>query len=34
MIKAGVVGGERVAKMNELIRLEELDMVDGMTTLQ
>lgn len=32
MIKAGVVGGERVAKMNELIRLEELDMVDGMTT--
>ncbi|MEM0364506.1 MAG: enolase C-terminal domain-like protein [Candidatus Nitrosocaldus sp.] len=33
MIKAGVVGGERIAKMNELIRLEELDtIVDGMVT--
>ncbi|MFN4337227.1 MAG: enolase C-terminal domain-like protein [Candidatus Nitrosocaldus sp.] len=33
MIKAGVVGGERVAKINELIRIEELDIIDGMSTI-
>ncbi|HXG08102.1 MAG TPA: enolase C-terminal domain-like protein [Nitrososphaera sp.] len=30
MIKTGVVGGERVAKLNELVRLTEYDLVDGM----
>ncbi len=33
MIKAGVVGGERIAKINELIRMEELDIIDGMVTI-
>ena len=30
MLKVGVVGGERVAKLNELIRLSELDLIQGM----
>jgi enolase len=30
MIKTGVLGGERVAKLNELIRLSETGLVDGM----
>jgi enolase len=30
MIKSGVLGGERVAKLNELVRLTENDLVDGM----
>ncbi|MCS6767419.1 MAG: enolase C-terminal domain-like protein [Candidatus Nitrosocaldus sp.] len=33
MIKAGVVGGERIAKMNELIRLEEMDVIKGMAAV-
>ncbi|MEM4345211.1 MAG: hypothetical protein QXS40_05780, partial [Candidatus Nitrosocaldus sp.] len=33
MIKAGVVGGERIAKINELIRMEELDIIDGMVAI-
>ena len=30
MLKGGVVGGERVAKLNELIRLSEYDLIHGM----
>lgn len=30
MLKAGVVGGERVAKLNELLRLSEHDLIRGM----
>jgi len=30
MLKVGVVGGERVAKLNELIRLSEYDLIQGM----
>ena len=30
MLKIGVVGGERVAKLNELIRLSEHDLIQGM----
>lgn len=30
MLKAGIVGGERVAKLNELVRLSEHDLIRGM----
>ena len=30
MLKVGVVGGERIAKLNELIRLSEHDLIRGM----
>ncbi|MGH9991503.1 MAG: phosphopyruvate hydratase [Nitrososphaera sp.] len=30
MLKTGVLGGERVAKLNELVRLTEYDLIDGM----
>ena len=30
MLKVGIVGGERVAKLNELIRLSEHDLIRGM----
>ncbi len=30
MLKSGILGGERVAKLNELVRLTEYDLVDGM----
>jgi len=30
MLKVGVVGGERVAKLNELIRISEHDLIQGM----
>ncbi len=33
MLKAGIVGGERVAKLNELLRLREYDLIDGMAVL-
>ena len=33
MLKAGIVGGERVAKLNELLRLTEYDLIDGMAVL-
>ncbi|HEU4822458.1 MAG TPA: enolase C-terminal domain-like protein [Nitrososphaeraceae archaeon] len=33
MIKSGIIGGERVAKLNELIRLTEYGLIDGMTDL-
>jgi enolase 1/2/3 len=33
MIKSGVVGGERVAKLNELLRLTEYDLIEGMAEL-
>jgi enolase len=29
MIKTGVLGGERIAKLNELVRLQEQDSIDG-----
>jgi len=29
MLKIGVVGGERVAKINELIRISEHDLIQG-----
>lgn len=30
MIKSGVLGGERIAKLNELVRLAEYDLIEGM----
>jgi enolase len=30
MLKSGVLGGERVAKLNELVRLTEYDLIEGM----
>jgi enolase len=33
MLKSGVVGGERIAKLNELLRLTEYDLIEGMAEL-
>lgn len=33
MIKTGVLGGERIAKLNELLRLSEYDLIEGMAEL-
>ena len=33
MLKVGIVGGERVAKLNELLRLTEHDLICGMAEL-
>jgi enolase len=33
MIKTGVLGGERVAKLNELVRLTEYDLIAKMQNL-
>ncbi|HEY7733456.1 MAG TPA: enolase C-terminal domain-like protein [Nitrososphaera sp.] len=33
MLKSGVLGGERVAKLNELVRLTEYDLIEGMAEL-
>jgi enolase len=33
MIKTGIVGGERIAKLNEFIRLSEYDLIKGMAEL-
>lgn len=35
MLKSGILGGERIAKLNELVRLTEYDLIEGMqdTTL-
>jgi enolase len=33
MLKAGIVGGERVSKLNELVRLMEYGLIDGMVDL-
>lgn len=33
MLKSGILGGERVAKLNELVRLAEYDLIDGMADL-
>jgi enolase len=33
MLKSGVLGGERIAKLNELVRLSEYDLIDGMAKL-
>jgi enolase len=30
MLKSGVVGGERIAKLNELIRIAEYGLIEGM----
>ena len=30
MLKSGVLGGERIAKLNELVRLTEYDLIEGM----
>ncbi len=33
LLKVGIVGGERVAKLNELIRLSEHDLIRGMVEI-
>ena len=33
MLKSGVLGGERIAKLNELLRLTEYDLIEGMADL-
>ena len=33
MLKSGVLGGERIAKLNELLRLKEYDLIEGMADL-
>jgi enolase len=33
MLKVGIVGGERVAKLNELLRLSEFDLIRGMAEI-
>jgi enolase len=33
MLKVGVVGGERIAKLNELIRVSEHDLIRGMAQI-
>lgn len=33
MLKSGVLGGERIAKLNELVRLAEYDLIEGMAEL-
>jgi enolase len=33
MLKSGVIGGERVSKLNELVRLAEYDLIEGMVDL-
>ena len=33
MLKSGVIGGERIAKLNELLRLTEYDLIEGMADL-
>jgi len=33
MLKVGVVGGERISKLNELIRISEYDLIRGMAQI-
>ena len=33
MLKVGILGGERMAKLNELIRLSEYDLIRGMAEI-
>jgi enolase len=33
MLKSGVLGGERIAKLNELVRLTEYNLIEGMADL-
>jgi enolase len=33
MLKAGIVGGERIAKLNELLRISEYDLIRGMVEI-
>jgi enolase len=30
MLKSGILGGERIAKLNELVRLAEYDLIEDM----
>jgi enolase len=33
MLKSGVLGGERISKLNELVRLSEYGLIEGMAEL-
>jgi len=33
MLKVGIVGGERIAKLNELLRISEYDLIRGMAQI-
>jgi enolase len=33
MLKSGIVGGERISKLNELLRISEHGLIEGMTEL-
>jgi enolase len=33
MLKVGIIGGERIAKLNELVRLSEYDLIRGMAEI-
>jgi enolase len=33
MIKTGILGGERLAKLNELIRIREYGLIEGMAEI-
>ncbi len=33
MLKTGILGGERISKLNELLRINEYDLIDGLTNL-
>jgi enolase len=33
MLKSGIIGGERISKLNELVRLAEYDLIEGMADL-
>lgn len=33
MLKVGILGGERIAKLNELVRLSEYDLIRGMAEI-
>ncbi|NOJ28765.1 MAG: enolase [Nitrososphaeraceae archaeon] len=33
MLKTGILGGERIAKLNELLRINEYDLINGLTDL-
>jgi enolase len=33
MIKTGILGGERLAKLNELVRIREYGLIEGMAEI-
>jgi enolase len=33
MIKTGILGGERIAKLNELLRIREYGLIEGMAEI-